>query len=75
VQDTAIGYLLANEMTSLPQQKVSHVLAGAWSRWLNWHTTDAQLAAALGIAMPSVSTPTSLPPGPGGGPQAPLCTT
>jgi len=75
VQDTAVGYLLAKEMTSLPQQKVSHVMAGAWSQWLNWHTTDAQLAAALGIPMPSVSTPAPLPPGPGNGPQAPLCTT
>jgi hypothetical protein len=84
LQDTATGYLLANEMTSLPQQKVSHVLAGAWSRWLNWHTTDAQLAAALGIPMPSVHTSMPLPPGgtvapgPGNGPhsppQNPLCT-
>jgi hypothetical protein len=84
LQDTAAGYLLANEMTSLPQQKVSHVLAGAWSRWLNWHTTDAQLAAALGIPMPSVHTSMPLPPGgtvapgPGNGPhsppQNPLCT-
>ena len=72
LQDTAIGYLLASEMTSVPQQKVSHVLAGAWGRWLNWHTTDAQLAAALGIPMPNVATE-SLPPGPNP-PQAPLCT-
>jgi hypothetical protein len=76
VQTTAVGYLLANAMTSLPEQKVSHVLASAWGSWLNWHTTDAQLAAALGIPMPSVSTPAPpLPPGPGGPPPAPLCTT
>lgn len=70
-QTTAAGYLLASEMTRLPQHKVSHVLAGEWGRWLNWHTTDAQLAAALGIPMPSVSTL----PGPANGPQAALCTT
>ena len=29
---TAAGYLLANAMTRLPAQKVSHVLAGAWGR-------------------------------------------
>jgi hypothetical protein len=68
---TAAGYLLASAMTSLPEQQVSHVLAGAWSRWLNWRTTDAQLAAALGIRMPSSPTP---PPGPINGPQNPLCT-
>jgi hypothetical protein len=72
LQDTAIGYMLASEMTSVPQQKVSQILAGAWSRWMNWHATDAQLAAALGVSMPSVSTG-SLPPGPTP-PQAPLCT-
>ena len=80
-QYTAAGYLLAHAMTNLPEQKVSHVLTDTWGRWLNWHTTDAQLAAALGIRMPSVSTRVTLPsgktvtPGPGNGPQAPLCTT
>jgi hypothetical protein len=89
-QYTAAGYLLANAMTNLPEQTVSHVLTDSWGRWLNWHTTDAQLAAALGIRMPSA--PASVPvhplargkkhrplgqtiaPGPGNGPQAPLCT-
>jgi hypothetical protein len=73
-QTTAAGYLLAQAMTTLPEQKVAHVLRQAWGSWLNWHTTDAQLAAALGIRMPS---PPALPPpmiGPGpGGPQNPLC--
>jgi len=81
-QDTAAGYLLASAMTSLPEQEISHVLAGAWGRWLNWHTTDAQLAAALGIRMPSASSTVTLPsgkrispaPGPGNAPQNPLCT-
>jgi len=86
-QTTAAGYLLANAMTSLPQQKVSHVLASGWATWLNWHTTDAQLAATLGIRMPSVPLPpflrpgfkprpgTTIAPGPGPQPQNPVCTT
>jgi len=53
-QTTAAGYLLASAMTSLPEHKVARVLTGSWARWLNWHTTDAQLAAALGIPMPTV---------------------
>jgi hypothetical protein len=80
-QPTAVGYLLAKAMTSLPQQKVSHVLAGAWGSWLNWRTTDAQLAAALGIPMPGISAlvPPLAPgqttgPGPGNGQQSPVCT-
>ncbi len=79
-QNTAAGYLLAKAMTRLPEQKVSGVFAGAWGRWLNWHTTDAQLAAALGIRMPSVSAGVTSPSGrtnaaePGNGPGNPLCT-
>ena len=71
-------------MTSLPEQQVSHVLKNAWGRWLNWRTTDAQLASALGIPMPAVRTSVPLPPGgrvaPGPGnapqspPESPLCT-
>jgi hypothetical protein len=80
-QTTAAGYLLASAMVRLPEQKVARVLAGAWGRWLNWHSTDGQLAAALGIRMPSVPAP-AMPPGgtpigragPGSGPQNPLCT-
>ena len=70
-QGTADGYLLAHAMTSLPEQKIAHVLADGWGRWLNWRTTDAQLAAALGIPVPSLSTPS---PGSVPGPQNPLCT-
>ena len=79
-QNTAAGYLLASAMTSLPEQQVSHVLKHAWGKWLNWRTTDAQLAAALGLPMPSVSTGVPLPaagsaaPGPGNAPESPLCT-
>ena len=83
-QLTVAGYLLAKAMTNLPQQKVSQVLRRAWATWLNEHTTDAQLAAALGIRMPSVPLPPSARPGfkprPGmnivgqPGPQSPVCT-
>ncbi len=82
-QLTDAGYLLAKAMTNLPEQKVSQVLRGAWATWLNEHTTDAQLAAALGIRMPSV--PQLPSAGPGSrhpdvkttgqpGPQSPVCT-
>jgi hypothetical protein len=75
-QLTAAGFLLADAMTRLPQQKVSQVLTSGWATWMNWRTTDAQLAAALGVPMPSVRTPgpLPLPPGPGNAPQSPLCT-
>jgi hypothetical protein len=78
---TAGGYLLAHAMTTLPELKVSHVLTHAWGNWLNWRTTDAQLAAALGIPMPRVPAfPGSRPHQPPGmtiasGPQNPVCTT
>ena len=84
-QTTAAGYLLASAMTRLPEQKVASVLKSAWPTWLNWHTTDAQLAAAVGIRMPTVPAPPAPPrtpkpgmtivqTGPGSGPQSPLCT-
>jgi hypothetical protein len=74
-QLTAAGYLLANAMTSLPEQKVSQVLDSAWATWLNRHTTEAQLATALGIPTPSVpGLPGPLGP-PGNGAQNPVCTT
>ena len=57
-QTTVAGYLVAKEMTALPAQRVSQVLDGAWARWANWHTTDSQLAAALGVVMPAVPSPT-----------------
>jgi hypothetical protein len=84
---TAAGYLLAKAMTSLPEQQVSRVLRDGWARWMSWHTTDAQLAAALGIPMPSVPAPPpashAQPPGSTGPnsqnnqpqPQNPVCTT
>jgi hypothetical protein len=78
-QTTAVGFLLAKAMTSLPESKVTSVLDAAWPTWLNWHTTDARLASALGIPMPNVSIPAwaCLPPGAGPAEaptQSPLCT-
>ncbi len=84
-QTTAAGYLLATAMVSLPEQKVDRVLASAWAKWLNWHTTDTQLAAAVGIRMPAVPAPpppsqtpepgsTIVQQGQGNGQQNPLCT-
>jgi hypothetical protein len=73
-QPTAAGYLLAGAMTNLPEQKVSHVLQAGWAGWLNWHTTDGQLAAALGIRMPSIPQFGGAAP-PGNSPLSPVCTT
>lgn len=46
-------YLLAKAMAGLPEQKVRQVIGDGWATWLNARTTDAQLAAALGIQVPS----------------------
>jgi hypothetical protein len=81
VQTTAAGYLLGDAMTRLPEQKVVGILSSEWVRWLSPRTTDAQLAAALGIPMPSVpAQPAGPAPGPGlrigqaTGPQIRVCT-
>jgi hypothetical protein len=78
-QDTAAGYLLAQAMAARPAPQVSHVVAGAWGRWLSGRTTDAQLAAALGIPSRSFSAPVLTPAGrtagPGIAPQSPRCPT
>jgi hypothetical protein len=55
-QPTAVGYLMATAMNRLPAQRVARVLAQQWTTWTNPRTTDSQLAAALGISMPSVPT-------------------
>ena len=82
-QPTAAGYLLAKAMTARPERQVKRVLEGSWATWLNWHTTDAQLASALGIQLPSVPViPLAPKPRPGAhmivtGPppqQSPVCT-
>jgi hypothetical protein len=82
-QTTAAGYLLANAMSRLPERKVARVVTDGWATWVNWHCTDAQLAAALGIPMPRVPTlpkPPKPRPGekitqvPNSGPQNPECT-
>jgi hypothetical protein len=73
-QTTAGGYLLASAMMKLPEQRVSQVLKGAWAQWVSWRTTDEQLAAALGIPMPTVPQPPALPPSGNQPDAAPACT-
>jgi hypothetical protein len=68
------AYLLAEAMTALPEARVTKVLDRSWATWSNWRSTDAQLAAALGIpnAAPARSQVTSnAPPG---APAPPVCT-
>jgi hypothetical protein len=55
-QITGAGYLLAQAMTRLPADQVTQILDRNWTAWTDWHTTDAQLAAALGIPLPTVPT-------------------
>jgi hypothetical protein len=78
-QFTAAGYQLANAMARMPAHKIIAALDGGWATWLKVHSTDAQLALALGIPVPSVPTaraqgPTTGPGGPGSGPQSSVCT-
>ncbi len=50
------------------------ILVTGWARWINAHTTDAQLATALGIRMPSVAVlPMPTTPLPGASTN-PVCT-
>jgi hypothetical protein len=49
---TAQGAALAAEMLRLPQQRVDAVLTTRWRYWLRPGTTEAQLAAALGLRLP-----------------------
>ncbi len=73
-QLTGAGFLLAKAMANLPQARVESILRAAWPAWLNWHTTDARLAAALGIPMPAVAALPGVPPGAPQPPPSPLCT-
>jgi hypothetical protein len=57
----AAVYLLAKAMTGLPEEKVRQVLADRWATWVDGRSTDAQLAAALGLQVPNGP----LPPRPG----------
>lgn len=53
-QTTAAGYLLAQAMTKLPTARVASALSADWANLTSARTTDTQLAAALGITMPTV---------------------
>jgi hypothetical protein len=70
---TAAGYLLARELTTLPAAHVAQVLAAEWTTWLDPHTTQEQLAAALDV--PVLNPPTLPPPPPAGNrpPKNPVC--
>jgi hypothetical protein len=78
-QTTATGYLLATAMNQLPAQRVAQVLAQQWTTWTDPRTTDSQLAAALGISMPTVPTGITTPrgrtimPPPGSMPDLRVC--
>lgn len=50
---TERGAALAAEMLRLPAGKVTAVLAAQWKHWLAPQTTDAGLAAALGLPLPA----------------------
>jgi hypothetical protein len=78
-QTTAAGNLSATAMSQLPVQHVTQVLAQRWTTWTDPRTTDSQLAAALGITMPTVPTGittrrgrTIMPP-PGSMPNQQVC--
>ncbi|HEY3982229.1 MAG TPA: hypothetical protein VGM79_33585 [Streptosporangiaceae bacterium] len=51
-QATAPGAALARAMLRFPAGRVKAALAARWPGWLSPAATDAQLAAALGVAMP-----------------------
>jgi hypothetical protein len=54
---TAQGVALASAMLRLPGRQVESVLSARWPGWLSPQATDAQLASALGIPLPSVPAP------------------
>lgn len=53
---TGQGNGLAEEMLALPRATVERVLAAHWAQWLRPATTDAELAAALGVHAPPLAT-------------------
>ena len=57
---TAEGLALARAMLALPSAHVTAALAARWPAWLSPAATDAQLAAALGIPLPTAPAPTRL---------------
>jgi hypothetical protein len=61
LQFTAQGAALAQAMLRLPEPRVLAVLSARWPGWLNPKATDAQLAAALQLPLPTAPLPA--PPG------------
>jgi hypothetical protein len=72
---TAQGAALARQMMRLPDRLVEAVLRARWPGWLSPAATDAQLAAALGVPLPSVPAQTGLTGDPGNPPmpRSPVC--
>jgi hypothetical protein len=68
------AYVLAKAMTALPEARVTQVLDRSWATWSNWHSTDAQLAAALGIPNPTPPRGQVTSNAPPGTPSPPVCT-
>jgi hypothetical protein len=54
---------LAQEMLALPASRVAAVLSPGWPAWLSPGATDARLAAALGIPLPTEAAQGTLLPG------------
>jgi hypothetical protein len=73
-QTTADGYLLAKAMTILPTRHVQQILDQRWAKWLDPHTSDAELAAALGIRLPTFPIPPLVLAHPPPGPSQSVCT-
>ncbi len=74
-QTTYAGYELAAAMARLPAGRVTRTLDRSWASWLNWHTSDGQLASALGIQAPTIPAQIrSALAGSGPAQASPLCT-
>lgn len=69
---TGQGAALAEAMLRLPEQRVEAVLAARWPGWLSSRATEAQLAAALGVALPVAAAPPASMVHPGQ-PADPVC--
>ncbi|MGH9073087.1 MAG: hypothetical protein ACRDZQ_03055 [Acidimicrobiales bacterium] len=59
---TTQGAELALAMLALPHARVEQVLGSRWGRWVAPTTTSAQLAAAVGVALPPKPGPPPPPP-------------
>ncbi len=72
LQFTGQAAVLARAMLRLPERQVEAVLATRWPAWLSPRATDAQLAAALRIALPAAP-PAPVSASDRGQPADPVC--